>query len=223
MQFVVTAYDGRDPEALSRRQKARPAHIELAQAMQARGALIAGGAILDDQGSMIGSTLYVDFPSREALDSWLEADPYVTGGVWQDITVLPIRLAIRPDVPPVETEPLDMAKIQQLQQLQKSGRPNILKHLLGIYQDKAEGAITVLQEALAENDFARLEFTAHSMKSSAASMGSACLPGLFSKLEGAASAANPEHLGYLFNQVQRENRVFVEALEQFIRQADSGG
>ncbi len=45
---------------------------------------------------MIGSTLYVDFESREALDEWLNIDPYVTGGVWQDISVLPIRLAIKP-------------------------------------------------------------------------------------------------------------------------------
>jgi uncharacterized protein YciI len=44
---------------------------------------------------MIGSTLYVEFDSRAELDSWLEQDPYVTGGVWKDITVQPIRLAMK--------------------------------------------------------------------------------------------------------------------------------
>ncbi|MDO7565736.1 MAG: YciI family protein, partial [OM182 bacterium] len=59
-----------------------------------KGNLIAGGAILDDAGSMIGSTTYVEFESRAELDAWLERDPYVTGDVWRDITITPIRLAV---------------------------------------------------------------------------------------------------------------------------------
>ena len=43
---------------------------------------------------MIGSTIYVEFESREALDEWIDQDPYVKGNVWQDITVVPIRLAV---------------------------------------------------------------------------------------------------------------------------------
>jgi uncharacterized protein YciI len=39
--------------------------------------------------------LYVDFASREDLDRWLKSDPYVTEGVWVDIEVKPIRLALR--------------------------------------------------------------------------------------------------------------------------------
>ena len=64
--------------------------------MSEAGNLIAGGAILNEAEQMIGSTLYVEFDSREELDQWLNNDPYVTGGVWKDISVLPIRLAIRP-------------------------------------------------------------------------------------------------------------------------------
>ena len=45
---------------------------------------------------MIGSTLCVEFETREDLDEWLANDPYVTEGVWQDITVQPIRLAVKP-------------------------------------------------------------------------------------------------------------------------------
>lgn len=95
MEFLVIAYDGRDPEAKQRRLRARPAHLESVQAMKQAGTFINGGAILDDEGEMIGSTLYVDFPSREELDRWLKNDPYVTGGVWVDIEVKPIRLALR--------------------------------------------------------------------------------------------------------------------------------
>lgn len=95
MEFLVIAYDGKDPEAKQRRLRARPAHLEGVQAMKQAGTFINGGAILDDNGEMIGSTLYVDFASREDLERWLKSDPYVTEGVWVNIEVKPIRLALR--------------------------------------------------------------------------------------------------------------------------------
>lgn len=92
MEFLVMAYDGKDAEAQARRLLARPAHLDNIAVLKAAGAFVNGGAILDDQGNMIGSTLYMSFESREALDVWLQSDPYVTGGVWVDIEVTPIRL-----------------------------------------------------------------------------------------------------------------------------------
>jgi uncharacterized protein YciI len=90
----VLAYDGTDPEAPARRQAVRPAHLDGVREMVARGELIAGGAILDEAGGMIGSTVFVEFPSRAELDAWLARDPYVTGKVWQQIEIRPIRLAV---------------------------------------------------------------------------------------------------------------------------------
>lgn len=95
MQFLVIAYDGKDAEALNRRLAAREAHIGGAAALKREGKLIAGGAILDAADKMIGSTLYVEFDTRAELDAWLQKDPYVTGDVWRDITVHPIRLAFK--------------------------------------------------------------------------------------------------------------------------------
>ncbi|MCG8414370.1 MAG: YciI family protein [Pseudomonadales bacterium] len=95
MEFLVTAYDGTDDEAPARRAAARPAHIEGAQTLKNDGHVLIGGAILDDAGNMIGSSLVVEFDDRAALDDWLNNDPYVTGGVWQDITVLPFRTAVK--------------------------------------------------------------------------------------------------------------------------------
>lgn len=95
MQFMVTAYDGKDNDALNRRLSVRKAHIEGAQQLKEAGHLIAGGAILDEAEQMIGSTMYVEFDTKAELDQWLASDPYVTGNVWQDISVLPIRLAIK--------------------------------------------------------------------------------------------------------------------------------
>lgn len=96
MEFLVTAFDDTDDQAEQRRLTARPAHLDGANKLKAAGKLIAGGAILDDNGKMIGSTLYVDFETKDELNAWLKQDPYVAEGVWKDISVLPIKLAIKP-------------------------------------------------------------------------------------------------------------------------------
>lgn len=95
MQFLITAYDGKDDQAQERRAAARPAHIEGAQHLKENGNVLIGGAILDDDGNMIGSSLVVEFESREELDAWLDNDPYITGNVWQDVTVVPFRTAVK--------------------------------------------------------------------------------------------------------------------------------
>jgi len=95
MQFLITAYDGKDDGALDRRMSMREAHINGANQLKEAGHLIAGGAILDEAEQMIGSTMFVEFDSKAELDQWLASDPYVTGNVWQDISVLPIRLAVK--------------------------------------------------------------------------------------------------------------------------------
>ncbi len=93
MQFVVIGRDGADPEAPARRQAARPSHLEGIQPLVDSGNVLIGGAILDDDGTMRGSVIVVDFPSRTELDAWLRGDPYVTGGVWQEVEVAPFRVA----------------------------------------------------------------------------------------------------------------------------------
>jgi hypothetical protein len=75
---------------------ARPAHLEGAAKLKAAGKIIAGGAILDDNNKMIGSTLYGDFESKAELNEWLALDPYITEGVWKDVNILPIKLAVKP-------------------------------------------------------------------------------------------------------------------------------
>lgn len=94
MQFLVVAYDGTDADAPARRLAVREAHLEGVRRMAADGSMVLGGALLDDAGAMIGSACIVDFESRAALDAWLETDPYVTGGVWRQITVTPFRRAV---------------------------------------------------------------------------------------------------------------------------------
>ncbi len=93
MQFVITAQDGTDAEALTRRMDAREDHLNNMRKLKAAGNYLIGGARMDDHGKMIGSTVIVDFPDRAAIDVWLADEPYVKAKVWQKIDIQPFRKA----------------------------------------------------------------------------------------------------------------------------------
>ena len=50
MQFLLTAYDGKDSEALNRRIKVREKHFEKARILKEKGEFIFGGATLNYEG-----------------------------------------------------------------------------------------------------------------------------------------------------------------------------
>ena len=91
MQYVVHALDF--PDALERRLSVREAHLDGVRRMKAAGTFHLGGALLDDEGRMIGSMMLVEFATREELDRWLDGEVYVTGRVWERIDVRPFRMA----------------------------------------------------------------------------------------------------------------------------------
>ena len=92
MQFVVTAMDYTDEDALNRRMENREAHLDGARQLIAEGRFLSGGAILDAQEKMIGSTMHLEFPDRESLEAHLEKDPYISGKVWETIEIREARL-----------------------------------------------------------------------------------------------------------------------------------
>jgi uncharacterized protein YciI len=93
MQFILIAYDGEDPEALDRRLRVRPDHLNKIEILKESGEYIFGGAILDENGKMIGSTILYEFPDRKTMDERLKNEPYMTAGVWKKVTIHPFRLA----------------------------------------------------------------------------------------------------------------------------------
>jgi uncharacterized protein len=108
VQWLIIARDGTDAGALERRMAARPAHLANAARLQANGHLLVGGALVDDNGGMIGSACVAQFATHAELDEWLRTDPYVTGNVWQDIQIMPYRVAPHYDFAPclaAETDP----------------------------------------------------------------------------------------------------------------------
>ncbi len=93
MQFLLVAFDGTDSGALERRMKVRQEHLDKIAVLKKKGYFVLGGAILDDNQTMVGSMIIYEFPDRKALDESLKDEPYITGGVWQKIDIRPYRLA----------------------------------------------------------------------------------------------------------------------------------
>ena len=85
------------PGSLERRLQTRPAHLERLLALKAEGRLLLAGphpAIdSDDPGAagFTGSLVVAEFESLIAAQAWADADPYLTAGVYQKVTVKPVK------------------------------------------------------------------------------------------------------------------------------------
>ena len=92
-QYLVTAYDYTDTEALQRRMNVRPHHFDAAKDLRASGNFILGGAILNEEGKMIGSVMILQFETEEALEAWKQNEPHITQKIWESVDVKPFRVA----------------------------------------------------------------------------------------------------------------------------------
>lgn len=95
---MIYAIVGEDiPNSLEKRTAARPAHLKRVDALIAAGKLVLGGAFpaIDavDPGpaGMTGSLIVAEFDSLAQAKAWIDADPYVTEGVFAKVTVKPFR------------------------------------------------------------------------------------------------------------------------------------
>jgi uncharacterized protein YciI len=92
-QYLVTGYDFHDDAALERRMNVRPDHINGVKALKQAGSYVIGGAILNEDGKMIGSTMIVQFESEDALNSWKENEVYITRKIWETVDIQPFKVA----------------------------------------------------------------------------------------------------------------------------------
>jgi len=92
-QYLITAYDFTDADALKRRMDVRPHHLDGVRDLKFRGNYIIGGAILNDQDQMVGSTMIMQFESGEELQAWKQTEPYITQGVWETVDIKPFKVA----------------------------------------------------------------------------------------------------------------------------------
>ncbi|WP_295652100.1 YciI family protein [uncultured Mucilaginibacter sp.] len=91
-QYIITGYDHTDEGAIDRRMAVRPQHLEGAKELKANNNYIMGGAILDDEGKMIGSVMVLQFETEEELEAWKKREIYITAGVWETVEVKPFRV-----------------------------------------------------------------------------------------------------------------------------------
>ncbi len=95
MLYAIISQDAED--SLEKRLSARPAHIERLTTLQNEGRLIIAGphpAIdSEDPGTagFSGSLIVAEFSSQDDAQSWADADPYVTAGVYAQVTVKPFK------------------------------------------------------------------------------------------------------------------------------------
>lgn len=92
-QYLIYAWDAVDEQALDRRMTTRPAHLDGARALKANGNFLIGGAMLNETGQMAGSMMVVQFENEAGLQQWLDTEPYIQGKVWDNIRVIPFRVA----------------------------------------------------------------------------------------------------------------------------------
>ena len=92
-QYLIIAYDGTHENALENRMNVRPYHLERVKKMKERGNFILGGAILNDEGKMIGSTMILQFEEPQELQNWIDSEPYIQQKVWEKFEVKPFRVA----------------------------------------------------------------------------------------------------------------------------------
>lgn len=95
MLYSIVGQDIED--SLEKRLAARPAHVERLLQLKEEGRLLIAGpnpAIdSDDPGSagFSGSVIVAEFESLEAATEWANADPYITAGVYQNVSVKPFK------------------------------------------------------------------------------------------------------------------------------------
>jgi uncharacterized protein YciI len=92
-QYLITAYDHTDTGALQRRMNVRPHHLDGAKELREKGHYIIGGAILDEEGKMIGSVMILQFETEGELEAWKQSEPYITQKIWESVDIKPFRVA----------------------------------------------------------------------------------------------------------------------------------
>lgn len=95
MLYTIVGEDVED--SLEKRLEARPAHVERLNKLRDEGRLIIAGPNphidSEDPGTVgfSGSVIIAEFESLQAATDWADADPYITAGVYSNVSVKPFK------------------------------------------------------------------------------------------------------------------------------------
>jgi hypothetical protein len=93
MLYAIISRD--QPDSLSKRRAARPAHLERLQQLQDTGRLVLAGphpaidAADPGDAGFTGSLVVAEFTDLESAQAWADADPYLHAGVYAEVAVKP--------------------------------------------------------------------------------------------------------------------------------------
>lgn len=90
MLFALIAYDR--PGAVARRIELRPDHLKHLDALGDK--LVLAGPFLDEAENMVGSIVVVEAESLDAARAIYARDPFMTGGLFDSVTIKPWRIGI---------------------------------------------------------------------------------------------------------------------------------
>ncbi|MFF1448623.1 YciI family protein [Streptomyces sp. NPDC058274] len=93
--WSVHCTDG--PGAAERRRALRAEHSARLGAAALRP-LLYGPLLADDGERQVGSLFVLHAPDRATVQAWVDADPFLSGGVWQDVRINVLRLSDRSPV-----------------------------------------------------------------------------------------------------------------------------
>lgn len=95
MYYAIIAQD--IDNSLEKRLQARPAHLERLEQLKSEGRLLLAGphpAIdSEDPGpaGFTGSLVVAAFDSLAAAQNWADQDPYISAGVYEQVTIKPFK------------------------------------------------------------------------------------------------------------------------------------
>jgi uncharacterized protein len=89
---MVLGWDVPGELGLARRDALRPEHTETITARFREGSVLFGAGIYDDAGAVRGSVVIMDCESRASVDSYLQSEPFQTGGLWERVEVHELKV-----------------------------------------------------------------------------------------------------------------------------------
>ena len=86
--YVVIGYDSTDADAPQRRLGARPDHLNALESAKDAGIVKLAVALQNEAGTAsIGSIVLLEVDTDEQVQAYLDAEPYVSRGVWETVKV----------------------------------------------------------------------------------------------------------------------------------------
>jgi len=98
MYYAIIATD--NPDSLEKRKASRSAHLARLKELNQQGRLMVAGPHpnVDSQepgeAGFSGSLIIAEFESLQVAKAWAAQDPYIEAGVYQNVTVKPLIVAL---------------------------------------------------------------------------------------------------------------------------------